>query len=353
MRPEGTYVPNVRAAHLVTRVGAGGFEPPTFRSQSGRAARLRHAPSTQVYVRAVRGPSLGYAMVAIAATLFAVNAPVVKVIEHTGFTAERLTEVRSTGAVVGFWAIVLASRPQTLRITRRQLALVASIGVGGLALVQWSYFFAIHRLPIGEALLIQYLAPLLVALWARFAFHERVRERVWVALALSLTGLVLIVELWRGELDGVGIAVSGVACLSYAFYLLAAERGTQTRDPVSLLAWAFVFAALFWAIAQPWWSFPAHRLAGSTSLLGHVNHFHAPIWVLVLWMIVFGSIVPFLLVVAALPRIGATRTAIVAMLEPVVAILVAWAWLGEALNPVQLVGAALTLAGIGLAQTAR
>jgi drug/metabolite transporter (DMT)-like permease len=70
-------------------------------------------------------------------------------------------------------------------------------------------------------------------------------------------------------------------------------------------------------------------------------------------MVVLGSIVPFLLVVAALPRIGATRTAIVAMLEPVVAILVAWGWLGEALDAVQLVGAGLTLAGIALAQTSR
>ncbi|MBW8741490.1 MAG: DMT family transporter [Acidobacteria bacterium] len=72
-----------------------------------------------------------------------------------------------------------------------------------------------------------------------------------------------------------------------------------------------------------------------------------------LWMIVLGSIVPFVLVVSALPRIGATRTAIVAMLEPVVAILVAWAWLAESLDAPQLVGAALTLGGIGLAQTAR
>jgi drug/metabolite transporter (DMT)-like permease len=70
-------------------------------------------------------------------------------------------------------------------------------------------------------------------------------------------------------------------------------------------------------------------------------------------MIVLGSIIPFALVVAALPRIGATRTAIVAMLEPVFAILVAWVWLGESLNAIQLVGAALTLAGIALAQTAR
>jgi drug/metabolite transporter (DMT)-like permease len=295
----------------------------------------------------------GYAMVASAAVLFAVNASVVKVIEHTGFDAQRLTEVRSTGAFAGLALIVAATRPQAIRVTRRQIALLAALGIGGLALVQWSYFFAIHRLPIGEALLIQYLAPTLVALWARFAWHERVRARIWLALALSLAGLVLIVELWRGRLDGVGIAVAGVACLSYAFYVLVAERGTRSRDPVSLLAWGFAFASLFWAVVEPWPSFPTHRFSGSTSLLEHLASVHLPIWLLVLWMVVLGSIVPFLLVVAALPRIGATRTAIVAMLEPVVAILVAWAWLGESLDGLQLVGAALTLFGIGLAQTAR
>jgi drug/metabolite transporter (DMT)-like permease len=249
--------------------------------------------------------------------------------------------------------IVLASRPALARATRRELALLVALGVGGLALVQWSYFFAIHRLPIGEVLLIQYVAPLLVALWARFAFHERVRRRVWVALVLSLGGLVLIVEAWRGSLDGVGIAAAGAACLSFTFYLLAAERATRGRDSISLLAWGFVFASLFWSIVQPWWSFPTERIRGSTSLLGHLASLHAPLWLLVLWMVVLGSIIPFVLVVAALPRIGATRTAVVAMLEPVVAILVAWAWLGEALTAPQLAGAALTLAGIALAQTAR
>jgi drug/metabolite transporter (DMT)-like permease len=300
-----------------------------------------------------RSAALGYAMVAVAAALFAVNASVVKVIEHTGFGAQRLTEVRSTGAFIGLLLIVLATRPGAVRITGRELALVAALGVGGLALVQWSYFYAIHRLPIGEALLIQFLAPLLVALWARFAFHEPVRRRVWVALVSSVSGLVLIVELWRGRLDGPGVAIAGVACLSFAFYILVAERGTRDRDPISLLAWAFCFAALFWAVVEPWWSFPGEAFSGTTSLLGHLTSLHAPLWLLVMWMVVLGSIVPFALVVAALPRIGATRTAIVSMLEPVIAILVAWAWLGEALDGVQVAGAVLTLAGIGLAQTAR
>jgi drug/metabolite transporter (DMT)-like permease len=72
-----------------------------------------------------------------------------------------------------------------------------------------------------------------------------------------------------------------------------------------------------------------------------------------LWMVVLGTIVPFLLVVSALRHITATRAGVTGMLEPVVAIVVAWAWLGESLEPAQLVGAALTLVGIGIAQTAR
>ena len=292
-------------------------------------------------------------MVAVAATLFAVNAPVVKVIEHTGFGSQRLTEVRSTGALLGFFAIVLATRASALRTNARELLTLAALGVGGLAIVQWSYFYAIHRLPIGEALVIQYVAPLLVALWARFVLQQRVRARIWLALALCVAGLVLIVELWRGRLDGLGIAGAGLACVSYAFYLLCAEALTRRRDPLTLLAWGFLFASVFWAALQPWWTFPGHELRGTTSLLGHLSSWHAPLWALVLWMVVLGTIVPFLLVVSALPRIGATRTSIVAMLEPVVAILVAWAWLGESLSSVQLVGAVLTLCGIALVQTAR
>jgi drug/metabolite transporter (DMT)-like permease len=72
-----------------------------------------------------------------------------------------------------------------------------------------------------------------------------------------------------------------------------------------------------------------------------------------LWMVVLGTVVPILLVIAALRHISATRAGITGMLEPLVAIAVAWAWLGESLEPVQVGGAALTLAGICLAQTSR
>ena len=298
--------------------------------------------------------ALGYAMVITASLLFALNGVVAKVIEETGFSSQRLTEVRSTGAFLGLALIVAFTRRDALRTDRRELLLMAALGIGGLALVQWSYFFAIHRLAIGEALLVQYVAPLLVALWARFVYREPVRGRIWIALALSICGLVLIVQVWHVHgLDGLGFAAAAVACVSFAFYILTAERGVARRDAISLSAWGFLFAALFWAVAQPWWTFPGSYFEGDTSLLGRLDSIQLPIWLLVAWMIVLGTIVPFALVVGALRHISATRVGIVAMLEPVGAIFVAWIWLGETLAQAQIFGAVLALAGIALAQTAR
>jgi drug/metabolite transporter (DMT)-like permease len=301
-----------------------------------------------------RRPVLGYAMVAIAATLFAVNGTVSKVILGSGISAERLTEVRCAGALVGLLLLACATRPASLRASLRELPLLIALGVGGLALVQWSYFFAIHRLEIGIALLIQFVGPIFVALWARFVFREPVRQRIWLALAFALGGLTLIVEVWHhGRLSGAGVAAAALAAVTYAAYILLAEQGVRTRDPISLSAWGFLFATAFWSVLTPWWSFPAGRLDDDVSLLGNLASSHLPVWLLMLWMIVLGTIVPFLLVVGALRHIVATRAGITGMLEPVVAILVAWAWLAESLEPVQLVGAGLTLAGICFAQTAR
>jgi drug/metabolite transporter (DMT)-like permease len=299
-------------------------------------------------------PALGYTMVAVAATLFAVNGTVSKVILGSGIDSQQLTEVRCAGALIGLTLIAAATRPSSLRIRRDELLLLVALGVGGLALVQWSYFFAIHRVEIGIALVIQFVGPILVALWARFAYGEHVRRRIWVALALALAGLVLMVEIWRAHRpNAAGLAAAALAAVTYAAYILLAERGVRRRDPVSLSAWGFLFATIFWSLLAPWWNFPRGRIADQVSLLGSLASSHLSVWALMLWMVVLGTIVPFALVVAALRHISATRAGITAMLEPVLAIVVAWAWLGESLDLTQLSGAAVTLAGISLAQTSR
>ncbi len=301
-----------------------------------------------------RRPLLGYAMVLAATCMWGVNGTVSKAILGAGLSSPRLTEVRSTGAAIALAVALALTQPWRLRVRRSELLFLGVFGIFGLALVQWFYFFAIHRLQIGIALLIQYLAPVLIALWARFATKEPVRRRIWAALILALGGLSLVVDLRHGfSLDTLGVAASLGAAVAFALYILLAEHAVGERDPVSLLCLGFAVAAIFWAIVQPWWSFPAGIVDDRVTLDGAVLVTTSPVWFLMLTMIVVGTIAPFLLLVGALRHISATRVGVTAMFEPVAGALVAYAWLGESLTAVQLGGGAIVLMGILLAQTAR
>jgi len=277
------------------------------------------------------------------------------VLDSAGLSSLRLAEVRSTGSALVLVAAVALLRPATLRAGRRELAVLAFFGVLGLGFVQLFYFVGIRRLDIGVALVIQYLAPVFVALWARFVVREPVRRRLWGAIALSLLGLSLVVDLPGGaSLDGLGVAACLVTAVAYAAYVLMAERSLEGgRDVYSLLAWGFAFAALFWAVVQPWWAFPVEQVDGSASLLGRLADTSAPVWLLLAYVVLLGTVVPFVLFVSALHHVPATRVTIVAMLEPVLAALIAWAWLEEELGALQIIGGLVVLAGVGLAQTAR
>jgi drug/metabolite transporter (DMT)-like permease len=301
-----------------------------------------------------RRPVLGYAMVLAATCLWGVNGTVSKGILSAGLSSPRLTEVRSTGAAVALGAALLLAQPWRLRVRRGELRFLVTFGILGLALVQWLYFFAIHRLEIGIALLIQYTAPVLIALWARFVAKERVRRRIWVALILALAGLSLVVELWQGfSLDALGTVAALGASVAFALYILLAEHAVELRDPVSLLCLGFAIAAAFWAVVQPWWSFPTGVIDDDVQLEGALVSTTTPVWLLMVTMIVLGTILPFLLLVGALRHISATRVALTAMFEPVAGAVVAYAWLGEELSSLQIAGGAVVLAGILIAQSAR
>ena len=297
---------------------------------------------------------LGYAMVIAAATLFAVNGTVSKVALGSGLSSLELTQIRSTGAAVGFAIFILLFARATLRADRRELLFLAVFGVAGIGLVQLLYFVAIERLPVGIALLIQFLGPLFVALFARLVYREHIRRRVWAALVLCTAGLAVVVELWSGvAFSIVGITAALAAAFALAAYILMAERERKHRDPVSLSFYGFLFATLLWAVVNPLWTFPWHVLDDTVSLRGNLSEHTAPVWLLVGFVVVVGTMVTFTLLTGALRHITATKTSIVATVEPVVATVVAWAWLGETFGTAQLVGGVIVIAGIVLAQTAR
>jgi drug/metabolite transporter (DMT)-like permease len=314
----------------------------------------RATPATLGRVPHTRRPAVGYLTTVAAAGLFAVNGTVSTLALQAGVPPTWLTAMRCGGAAVGLLAALALVSPGRLRLTWREVPFLAVFGVVGVALTQFLYYVAIGRLPVGIALVFEMTAPVGIALWVRLVRKEPVRPRIWVALALSLSGLVLVAQVWQGggslDLLGVGAGLAAAVCL--ATYYLMGERGTATRDPVALTTWTFVAAALFWAVVAP---FTASFRAG---VLGErvpvsLGAAQLPLWLLVLWIVVLGAIVPFWLSIAALRHLPPTTAGLVATVEPVFASIVAWLWLEQVLSGWQVAGGLVVLGGIVLAQTAR
>ncbi|MFG3712063.1 DMT family transporter [Micromonospora sp. NPDC047730] len=298
-------------------------------------------------------PALGVAMVLGSGALFAVNGTISKLVLRAGLDAPQLTLLRAVGAVTGLLALSLLLRPgaRRLRITPRQLPLLIGYGLTGFFAVPMLYFVAISRLPVGIGLLFEYTAPLLVALWARFGQRHRVRPRLWAGLALSLLGLGCVAEVW-GELklDGLGVLAGLGAAVFLAGYYVLGSHGVARRDTLSLCTWAFGASAVAGLLTRA-----VTVGAGGWEPLTADTDRGVPVALLCGYVVVLGSIVPYLLVAGAMRHLPATSVGIVGMVEPVIASAVAWVVLGagEALNTAQLAGGLLVLVGVALAETAR
>ncbi len=296
---------------------------------------------------------LGYAFTLAAAGLFAVNGTVSTLALEAGMPPTKLTALRCTGAAAGLLLVLALAAPRRLRVTWREVPFLAVFGVVGVALTQFLYYVAIGRMPVGIALVFEMTAPVFIALYVWLVRRERVRSRLWLALLLSLSGLVLVAQVWQdgGSLDSRGVLAALAAALCLATYYLMGERGTVTRDPVALTCWSFVAAAAFWSVAAPWWQFDAGLLGERVPV--SLGSLQVPMWVLVSWIVVLGAIVPFWLSIAALPHLAPTTAGLVATVEPVFASVVAWLWLEQVLTGWQVAGGVVVLTGIVLAQTAR
>ena len=300
-------------------------------------------------------PAIGYALVLSGAVLFIVNAGVARATIRGGIDPGTLTTVRVTGsaAVYALWAVV-ADR-SALRLPRgRMLGWMIVLGVVGVALLQWTYLVAIDRLPIGIALLLEYTAPVLIALWAWFVAKEQVGRAIWPALGLALGGLALVAQVWQGlAFDGLGVLAGLGAAVCFATYFLVGEHGTSHEDPIWVVLWSFVVATVVLNLVWPITAVTGDDLTRQVSLGGELSAIEVPGWVLLAWIVVPGSVLPFGFSMAALRHLPATVVSIVSMVEPIGVAALGWVWFGESLSPIQLVGGLAVLAGILLAQRAR
>lgn len=300
-----------------------------------------------------RSPVRGAAYVVLGAFLFGFNGSMSKVVMAAGITPEQLTLFRVFGTALIAGGVLLATDRSQFRLTAREVGWFAMLGVGGLAMVQWLYSVAISLLPVGVALLFEYTAVVLIALTARVVLKEHVRPRLWWAIGIMLIGLAVVAQIWDSPLSGLGVLAGFGAAAAYAFYFLGGERSVAGRPAMAVAFWAATFATLFWLIFARWWQFPLTAFSADVSFGGSLETVVTPMWLPLLGIVTLGGFAPFTLIFMSLRHISATASGLLASSEVVFAFLVAWIWLGEALAPVQVVGSALVLVAIVVAQTAR
>jgi drug/metabolite transporter (DMT)-like permease len=287
-----------------------------------------------------RRPRLGYLLAAVAAAMFAVNGSIAKLLIEDGVTPAHLSQLRVTVAFLMLAGALVVADRRRLRIARADVPRMAWLGFAGVAIVQLSYFLAIERMPISVALVIQFTGPAMVLLWLRLAHGRRLKPSLYGAVALSVAGSALVVEVFdAGSIDGLGVVYALVAAVTFAIYLVGFERAGQSYDAFTTLTWGLGFATLFWVLVSPPWTFPL----GDFDSLGHMA--------LALGVVVIGTLAPFLLNLSALRHLPAARVGVIATLEPVLATLVAWAIHDEALAGIQIVGGLLVVAAVAWVQS--
>lgn len=288
------------------------------------------------------------------AFMFAFNGIVSKLVLASGLSAWRLTQIRCTGAFIILLAYVLLRRGTTLKTSKAEIPWLAAYGVIGFAILQVGYFIAIARMPVSIALIIEFTAPIWIVLYIRFIRKKFVPKLMWLSIGMGFLGLLLVAQVWRGmTLNGIGVMAAFLDAFALATYFLLGEKLGAQRSTDTLTVWGLGFAALVWAIFTPLWDFPINVFTEKINLLGTFSKYELPGWVLILWIITMGTIVPYISILHGLKQLSASTSSVIGMLEPVIAGAFAWWWLGETWTFVQLVGGLVVIAGIIAADRAR
>lgn len=285
-------------------------------------------------------PNRGYIYVIIAAIMWAVSGTSGKYLFGHGLTPYDVVQLRLTLSTPLIGGIIAVYRPGLLKIHRGDIAYFAILGILGMGMVQFTYFYAISKIKVAAAILLEYLAPVFITMYSLIIAKERVSLPVIIALMGATLGCFLVVggyDLDLLSMNKMGILGGLGAAVSFAWYSVHGERGMRRYHPWTVFFYALLFATFLWNILHP--PFAAFR------------HNMSPLmWGLVFYIAFFGTLVPFGLYFMGINFIRSTRASITATLEPITAGFVSFVFLGERLDMLQILGGFIVIGSVILLQ---
>lgn len=280
------------------------------------------------------GTGLGLLAVIGAAACWGVAATVAKDLFEAGVEPIELAQARSYVAAVGF-SLLPGAWSGGLRVDRASAPALIGLGLS-IPAVNGVYYLAIQRLAVAVALVLEYSAPVLVVAWTAVRTRKFPRPLLLGTLIAAVVGVVFVAELPAGDvgsLDGVGLLLGLAAAVFFSAYTLLNEATGARFGPIPAMARAFAVAALFWLVYQVPRGFP--------DALVHPDNV-----LRVLFIGIGGTLVPFLLFIWGVSKVKSEKAAIAATIEPPLAGVIAWLWLGERLSAMQVAGGLLILSAV-------
>lgn len=278
------------------------------------------------------------------ALAFSSSGPFVKPLLEAGWSlgAALLVRMGVAGLVLSP-ALLLAMRRQP-GFLRRHWRLIVGFGLMPVLGCQLFFFSAMQRMPVAVALLIQYLAPvmLVAAVWLRT--RRRPSGLVLWGSVVAIAGLVLVVDISGASFDLLGTLFALAAAVCVCAYFVISERTGDDLPPLALAASGLLTGALVMGLLCLTGLMPFRAPAVDVVLAG----VEVPWWMPILWVAGVATTLGYAFGVMAVPRIGSRVASFVGLSEVLFALGFAWIFLAEVPAPIQFVGGALLLAGVVL-----
>jgi len=250
------------------------------------------------------------------------------------------------GLATAVMVVILVLRGESFRLARRDLLPIVFLGLSGHTLYQLVFIFGLAAtIPANSALLMA-TSPIFVAIYGRMLGIERTNRLIWAGIVLSFAGILMViggggeVSLGGGTLRGDLLILA--AAMLWAAYTTASKPLLTRYSPIKVTALSMVAGTIPFVVI----SVPAllRQDWGASTISG---------WGALLYSAVFAVVVGYVIWYTSVQRVGNARTAVYSNLLPVVAGVIGWLLLGDRLTPLQLVGAAVVLAGIMLTRRGR
>ena len=287
---------------------------------------------------------LGVLAVVAAASIWGTLGLFAKILYAQGVSFEALVAVRASVGWVAVMAFVLATgKAKSLRVSGRDLAFLAPLGLVGIGFFYLLYFFTVGESTVGTAAILLYSSPAFVVVLARLFLREALNAAKVLALSLTAGGIFLVAGAYDPsnlEATPTVLLTGLLSGLTYGLYSIFGRPLTGHLSPSIILSYALFFGSLL-------------LVAAALPTLDTLAGLPASSYALLFMLAVVHTTLGFALYTFGLARLGAGRAAIVATVEPVVAGVLGTVLLGEALTAPKLVGALLVISGAALAQVSR